>query len=188
LVRSAILAGDENSSVPHFVSIDRFVQFVELRDLRPRTREAYVSYAVAIARQQQCDPALLSAAQVEAFFVFLRKERRYAPSSMRLAVAALRCFYCEHLQTGKDWRLWQTLRVREPQSLPMVLSREEVAKLLASVRCDRFRTILRLIYHTGLRIREACRLQVRDIDRAGGRIHVREAKAARIAMCRSLPR
>jgi site-specific recombinase XerD len=122
---------------------------------------------------------MLSEAQVEAFFVFLRKERRYAPSSMRLAIAALGSFYCDHLQTGKSWQLWQTLRVREPQSLPVVLSREEVAKILASVRRDRFRTILRLIYHTGLRIREACRLEVRDIDRASGRIHVREGKGGK---------
>lgn len=179
MAESAILAGDEKTSVPHHASIDGFQQFVELRDLRPRTREAYVSYTVAIARHHRKDPAALEETQVEAFFAFLRKERRYAPSSMRLAIAALRCFYRDHLQTGKDWRLWQTLRVREPQSLPAVLSREEVARLLASVRCDRFRTILRLIAHTGLRIREACRLQVRDIDRTSGRLHVREGKGGK---------
>ncbi len=89
---------------------------------------------------------------------------------MRLAIAALRCFYKDHLETGRSWSLWRTLRVREPKSLPTVLSREEVAQLLGSVRCDRFRTILRLIYHTGLRIREACRIEVQHIDRAGGRI------------------
>lgn len=116
---------------------------------------------------------------VQAFFLFLRKERRYAPSSMRLAIAALRCFYAEHLGTGKSWALWRALRVREPKSLPTVLSREEVARLLASVRCDRFRTILRLIYHTGLRIREACRIEVHHIDRAGGRLHVREGKGGK---------
>ena len=60
-----------------------------------------------------------------------------------------------------------------------VLSREEVALLLSSVRCDRFRTILRLIYHTGLRIREACRIEVQHIDRAGGRIHVKEGKGGK---------
>jgi integrase len=60
-----------------------------------------------------------------------------------------------------------------------VLSREEVALLLRSVRCDRFRTILRLIYHTGLRIREACRLECRCVDAAAGRIHVREGKGGK---------
>jgi integrase len=150
-----------------------------LRDLRPRTRESYLSYVVAIGRQQRSDPAMLGEDAEQAFFVFLRKERRYAASSMRLAIAALRCFYKDHLETGTSWSLWRTLRVREPKSLPTVLSREEVALLLGSVRCDRFRTILRLIYHTGLRIREACRIEVHQIDRAGGRIHVREGKGGR---------
>jgi integrase len=51
--------------------------------------------------------------------------------------------------------------------------------LLGSVRCDRFRTILRLIYHTGLRIREACRLEVIDIKASAGRLHVRNAKGGK---------
>ena len=56
---------------------------------------------------------------------------------------------------------------------------EEVALLLGAARCDRFRTILRLIYHTGLRIREACRIEVQHIDRAGDRIHVKEGKGGK---------
>ena len=175
-----ILAGNENSIVhSQYPSVDGFRQFVELRDLRPRTRASYLSYVIAIGRQQGRDPAALDEAAVQAFLVFLRKERRYAASSMRLAIASLRSFYKDHLETGKAWTLWRTVRVREPQTLPTVLSREEVARLLGAVRCDRFRTILRLIYHTGLRIREACRLEGCDIDRASGRIHVREGKGGK---------
>jgi integrase len=149
-----------------------------LRDLRPRTREAYLSYTVLIGRHYGADPAGLDEEQVRGFFLFLRNERHYAGSSIALTLAALRVFYCEHLQSGTGWKLWQELKVRRGKPLPTVLAREEVARLLASVRCDRFRTILRLIYHTGLRIREACRLQVRDLREQKGRIHVREGKGA----------
>jgi site-specific recombinase XerD len=164
---------------PHYPSVDRFREFVELRDLRPRTREAYVSYAVLIGRHNGADPAALDEEQVRAFFLFLRHERHYAPSSISITLAALRAFYADHLGTGREWQLWREVKVRRGQSLPTVLSREEIGQLLDAVRCDRFRTILRLIYHCGLRIGEACRLEVRDIDGTGGRLRVRQGKGGK---------
>jgi integrase/recombinase XerD len=150
-----------------------------LRDLRPRTRQAYVSYAVLIGRHYGCDPAALEEGQVRDYFLFLRTQRHYAPSSISITLAALRAFYRDHLGTGRDWKLWRELKVRRVEPLPTVLSREEVTQLLAVVQRDRFRTILRLIYHCGLRIREACRLEVTDIDAGGGRLHVRNAKGGK---------
>lgn len=150
-----------------------------MRDLRPRTRQAYVSYAVLIGRHYGCDPAALEEGQVRDYFLFLRTQRHYAPSSISITLAALRAFYRDHLGTGRDWKLWRELKVRRVEPLPTVLSREEVTQLLAVVQRDRFRTILRLIYHCGLRIREACRLEVTDIDAGGGRLHVRNAKGGK---------
>jgi integrase/recombinase XerD len=147
--------------------------------LRPRTQEAYVSYVVLLARHHHADPELLKEEQVRDFFLFLRNERHYAGSSIALTLAALRTFFGEHLQSGRDWKLWQELKVRRGQPLPTVLAREEVARLLACVRCDRFRTVLRLIYHTGLRVREACRLEVRDLKEQKGRVHVRQGKGGK---------
>jgi integrase len=91
----------------------------------------------------------------------------------------LRTFYREHLGVGRDWKLWQELKVRRLEPLPTVLSREEVARLLGSVSSDRVRTVLRLIYHGGLRIREACRIELCDIDAAAGRLHLRNAKGGK---------
>jgi integrase/recombinase XerD len=171
--------GGEKPSVPHYRSVEEFRRFVELRDLRERTREAYLSYVVLIGKHFAIDPAALTEAQVRSYFLFLRNERHYAPSSIALTLAALRTFYCDHLPAGTGWKLWQELRVRRTQPLPAVLSREEVAQLLAAVRSDRIRTVLRLIYHTGLRIREACRIEVKDIDAPAGRLHVRNGKGGK---------
>jgi integrase/recombinase XerD len=71
------------------------------------------------------------------------------------------------------------MRARRAQTLPVVLTREEVARLLRAVRCDRFRTVLRLIYGCGLRITEAVGLEVTDIDGAAFRIHIRDAKGGK---------
>jgi integrase/recombinase XerD len=150
-----------------------------LRDLRPRTREAYVLYPVLLGRHAGADPAGLSEEQVRDFCLCLRNERHYAGSSLALVRAALRAFYSEHLGTGREWKLWQEIRVRRGQTLPVVLTRQEVARLLASVRTDRYRTLLRLIYHTGLRIREACRLEVAHLRAHPGRVLVSQGKGGK---------
>lgn len=147
--------------------------------MRPRTREAYVLYPVLLGRHAGTDPAGLSEEQVRAFCLCLRQERHYAGSSLALVRAALRAFYAEHLGVGREWKLWQEIRVRRGQTLPVVLTRQEVARLLASVRRDRYRTLLGLIYHTGLRIREACRLEVGHLRAHPGRVLVRQGKGGK---------
>lgn len=150
-----------------------------MRDLRERTREAYLSYVVLIGRHYQCDPASLSEEQVREYFLFLRKTRNYSPSSIALRLASLRSFYWDHLQVGAQWKLWRELKVRRGKPLPTVLSREEVALLFSCVQRDRIRTVLRLIYHTGLRIREACRIEVTHIDAHARRLLVKNGKGGK---------
>ena len=150
-----------------------------MRDLRPRTREAYLLYPVLLGRHAGADPATLGEEPVRAFCLFLRHERHYAGSSLALVRAALRAFYAEHLGTGKAWKLWEEIKVRRGQTLPVVLTREEVARLLGSVRTDRYRTLLRLIYHTGLRVREACRIEVAQLRAHPGRVLVRQGKGGK---------
>jgi integrase/recombinase XerD len=147
--------------------------------LRPRTREAYVLYPVLLGRHAKADPAGLAEEQVRDFCLCLRNEQHYAGSSLGLVRASLRAFYSEHLGTGREWKLWQEIKVRRGQTLPVVLTREEVARLLASLRMDRYRTLLRLIYHTGLRIREACRLAPADLRAHPGRVLVRQGKGGK---------
>ena len=147
--------------------------------MRPRTREAYLSYVVLIGRHYGADPASLEQEQVRQYFLYLRHERRYAGSSLSIVLAALRCFYKDHLQSGALWQLWQEMKVRRTQPLPLVLSREEVARLLEAVRCDRFRTALRLIYGCGLRISEAVRLEIKNIEGQAGRLLIRDAKGGK---------
>jgi integrase len=92
---------------------------------------------------------------------------------MRTAVAAMRAYYGLHL--GRDWNLFDLVRSPSAKKLPQVLTRAEVARLFATVRELRFRTLFRLIYACGLRIGEAVTLEVQDL-RQPERVHIREAK------------
>ena len=132
---------------------------------------------VGAARHFGCDPAGLAEWQVADFLLHLRVERKYAPSSMAQTIVALRTFFRDHL--GRDWALWRTVRVRGRESLPWVLSREEVAAVIGAARLMRFRVLFTLIYHCGLRLGEAIRIAPRDIDAKALRIHIRHAKGGK---------
>jgi integrase/recombinase XerD len=143
-------------------SIVEFKRYLELRDYRPPTKKEYVRQAWKLAQHFECDPATLAENQVRQYYLFLREEQRWSPGLMKMAKWALKAFYTEHLKIT-DWTVFEDLRVAEPKTVPMVLSREEVQKLLAAVREERFAVCLRLMYYCGLRVGEAVSLQVEHI-------------------------
>jgi integrase/recombinase XerD len=166
---------DQSSS--SFGSLTRFREHVQLKGLAVRSVEAYLCLARQLAGWAGRDPAELSEEEVRGFFVFLKNDRGYAPQSMRQARASLTAFYLEML--GRDWQVFATVKTRDVFKLPVVLSRDEVRRVLAAVRLPRFSICLRLIYECGLRLGEALRVQTGDIDRAGRRLHVRLGKGGK---------
>ncbi len=150
----------------HYPSISRFQQFVELnKDFRPPTKKEHVRYVRKLAEHFQCDPLTLSENQLREYFLFLRQHKQYKRSPMNVAKCALRCFYLEcHKVSG--WTVFGEIGVSQPFVLPVVLGRQEVAAVLGAVREPRFSACLRLIhiYHCGLRVGEATRIEVRDLQ------------------------
>ena len=170
-----------NSPVPAYPSLTKFTAFVELKDFRGPTKKEYVRYVRKCGEHHQCDPLALSEDQLRAYFLFLRQEKRFGGSAMKLARCSLRAFFrdCHHVA---GWTVFEEVRIAPPQSLPLVLCREEVAALLHAVQLPRYRAILGLIYHTGLRVGEAVRIERRDFrDTATPhpRLHVRCGKGGK---------
>ena len=143
-------------------SLAKFSAFVQLKDFRAPTKKEYVRYVRRLGDHYQCDPALLTEDQVRAYYLFLRQHKKFGGSAMKVAKCALRAFFqdCLHI-TG--WTVFQEVRIAPPQTLPLVLAREQVATLLQAVELPRYRTVLGLIYHTGLRVGEAVRIELRDL-------------------------
>ena len=161
-------------------SITQFKEHVELKDYRPATKEAYVRCLWRLAEHYNAEPAQLTEDQLRRYFLFLREEQQASPSTMKMAKWALRCFYRECVKTP-GWTVFDDLRVAEPQTLPVVLAREEVQKVLRALREPRFAVCLRLMYHCGLRVGEAVTLEVRDIEgrQDPPRLHIRNGKGGK---------
>ncbi len=162
---------------PTYPSIKQLAEHLSLRSLSSRTRGEYLRYIRKLAAHCGKDPATLQEEEARAYLLYLKEQKRYAPSSMRIAAAALRFFYNEVL--GRGWRLFSIVRSPDLQRLPIVLSREEVRRLLGVLKEERFRVILQLIYSCGLRVGEAVKLEVRDVHSGQRRLHIREAKGGK---------
>lgn len=158
-------------------SLLRFAETLKLRSLAATTREEYMRYVRKLAARVKRDPAELDEAQLRAHLLHLKDGKDghgYSASSMRTAVAAFTAFYNLHL--GRDWKLFRLVRSPSPQTLPTVLTRDEVKRLFGVIREERFRVILRLIYMCGLRVSEAIALEVTDIKRDGPHLHLKKTK------------
>ena len=168
--------GDAAKAVfaPDPESLVRFAELLKLWSLASHTQALYLRTLRQLTTRVGRDPCDLTEAEVRAHVLHLKAAHHYSPSSMRLAAAALRHYYNRLL--GRDWKLFDLIRSPSVQTLPAVLTREEVARLFAAVRLVRFQMVLRLIYACGLRISEAVGLEVTDIKKAGPRLHIREAK------------
>lgn len=154
-----------------------FAETLKLRSLAATTQEEYLRYVRKLAARVKRDPAELDEAQLRAHLLHLKDGKDghgYSASSMRTAVAAFTAFYNLHL--GRDWKLFRLVRSPSPQTLPTVLTRDEVKRLFRVIREERFRVILRLIYMCGLRVSEAIALEVTDIKRDGPHLHLKKTK------------
>ena len=155
----------------------RMLEDMQLRGLAPKTQEAYLRAVRQLAAYYDQPPDQLSEEQLRQYFLYLKNEKQASRSTCTIALCGLKFFYEHTLQ-----RAWPTFKlVRPPQDhqLPVVLSREEVGRVLGGLYRPHYRVCLTTIYTCGLRLREAVRLEVPDIDGERLLIHVRRGKGAR---------
>jgi integrase/recombinase XerD len=153
----------------------RMIEDMQVRNLSLHTQDAYVQQVSQFARHFNRSPELLGPEEIRSYQVYLRNERKLAPSSIIIAVAALRFLY--KMTLHKDWSLEEVIPTpKTPQKLPIVLSPEEVLQFLGLVRSIKHRTILTICYAAGLRVSEAVCLKITDIDSQRMVIRVEQGK------------
>ncbi len=147
--------------------IDAMVQ----RGFAQRTQESYVEAIVRMSRHYGRDPATYTAAEVEAYLLYLIKERKLSYSTVNQAACASRFLFLTVL--GYECTRFPIPCAKAPQTQPHLLARAEIAALFAACIHPLHRTLLQTIYATGLRVSEACALRVADIDSQPDRMSVR---------------
>ena len=149
----------------------RMAEDMQVRNLSPCTQDTYIRQVSLFARHFGKSPELLGPEKIRAYQVHLATERRLAPGSKAVAVAALRFLYGvtpEVLPTPK-----------QPAMLPVVPSPEEVVSFLDAVPIFRTRVVLTTGYAAGLRISEAVSLRPTDIDSRRMVVRVEQGKGGK---------
>ncbi|HUE69799.1 MAG TPA: site-specific tyrosine recombinase/integron integrase, partial [Pirellulaceae bacterium] len=140
----------------------RMIEALELRGLSPKTVRVYIDCVARFANHFHKSPEQLGAEDVRTYLLYLVHERKVAWGTYKQALAALRFLYRWVLSQGD---VVQDIRAPRPERrLPVVLSFEEVHRFFAAIHSFKHRTILMTAYAAGLRISEAVRLRVQDID------------------------
>ena len=128
-----------------------------------RTEDVYVYWVRLFIRFHGLrHPSTMGGAEVEAFLSWLANTRRVAASTHKQALSALLFFYGKVLGADLPW-MKEIGRPRTKQRLPVVLSPDEVARLLCFLE-DEHRLFAQLLYGTGMRINEGLQLRVKDVD------------------------
>lgn len=115
--------------------------------------------------------------EVEAFLSHLATHGHVSSSTQNQALSALLFLYREVLEQSLPW-MDDVIRAKKPQRLPVVLSKQEVSKILAHMQ-GTHGLIARLLYGTGMRIMECCRLRVQDINFDRSELLIRNGKGAK---------
>ena len=152
----------------------RMIEDMRVRNLATLTQQTYLQHVALFARHFGRSPDRLGPEEIRSYQVYLTTEKKLAPSSILIAVAALRFLYKVTLK--KDWAISDIPAPRKPQKLPVILSREEVARFLESVNHLKHRTFLTVCYAAGLRVSEATHLKITDIDSQRMMIRVEQGK------------
>jgi integrase/recombinase XerD len=154
----------------------RFLDELARRNYSPRTAEAYLAGLLKFVRHCGRSPDQASPDDLCAFQVHL-VEQQVSWGLFNQVTCALRFFYAHVLQRP-DFVPYVPF-ARKPRRLPVVLSPQEVRRLLAAVAGPRDRLMLRLAYGCGLRLGELLRLRVADLDGGRQTLWVRAGKGAK---------
>ena len=155
----------------------RMVEDMQIRNLAPDTQVSYVGHVARFARYCQRRPEELGAEDVRRYQLHLINDKQLAPTSIVGAVAALRFLY--QITLKQTWAVDAIIPPKRPQTLPVVLSPDEVVRFLAALTDLKHRAILTTCYAAGLRLSEVLHLKVADIDSHRMVIHVAGGKGQR---------
>jgi site-specific recombinase XerD len=147
---------------------------LQRRNYSPSTIRPYLYAVEDFSRYFGKSPAKLSQEHLRQYQLHLINDRKLTVGTIVGRISAIRFFFVKVLR--RPYREIDLVYPRRRERLPVILSEEEVARLIESASTAYHRVILMTLYGTGLRREELCRLKVTDVDSHRMVIHVRQGK------------
>ena len=155
-------------------TLERLAQELRIRNYSRKTMESYLRYNHDLLLYHQKDPREITTDDIRAYLDYLSVDR--GPSTVSVAYNALQ-FYYKHI-----WRrsfFYHLRHPKQPKRLPVVLSKDEVMRMIERTDNPKHHCIVSLLYGTGMRVGELVRLRMNHIDFDRGVIHIQRSKGSK---------
>ena len=164
--------------MPSLKLLDQVRTVARLKHFSLRTEQAYVGWIRRfILFHNKRHPAEMAEPEIRAFLANLAVHQKISASTQTVALSALLFLYRDVLKRQLPY-VDGIERAKAAKRLPVVFSRTEVQSVLAHLN-GAYHLIVSLLYRAGLRLNEAIRLRVKDVDFAANQITVREGKGGK---------
>jgi len=147
---------------------------LELRGYSPITVKYYIEHVSRFAKHFNQSPEILGEDDIRQYLHYCITEKNLSEGSVNAIHSALKFLYTKTLD--REWKLEKLSRMKEPKSLPVVLSKSEVKAILDATTNLKHKAILTTIYAAGLRVSEAANLKISHIDSKNMQIFIHRSK------------
>ncbi len=150
---------------------------LHLAGMGQRTHDGYLRAIRQLADFCQTAPDQISEAQLRRWLLHLKNDKHFAYGSLRVAFSGVKFFFTRTCR--RDWKTLAETKLQNVKSLPEVLTRQQVQRIIDACRTLRMAVYFWTVYSLGLRLEEGLNLEVGDIDSQRMMVHVHRGKGAK---------
>jgi len=155
--------------------IDKYTKILQLKNYSPKTEQAYLHHLnIFLDYISKSNVSSVDSKILLDYFNYLKQTRKFSYSAIKQSLASVRFLFLDVLKKEIDFDFF--VKIKKPNSLPNILTIEEVKKIINSITNLKHRAIISTIYSCGLRISEAVNLKINDIDTSAMTIKIVNAK------------
>ncbi|MEK7583678.1 MAG: site-specific tyrosine recombinase/integron integrase [Patescibacteria group bacterium] len=156
--------------------LSALLQELVIRGFSARTIKGYLAHNRRFLATVGKSAREVTAQDIKGYLLYLRVQEGYSNTSLNNVISALQFYYQQVLKR----KLFASIRrPKREKHLPVVLTRQEISRILNSVENRKHKLLIAVAYGAGLRVSEVVRLRVQDIDLEALTIHVKDAKGAK---------
>jgi site-specific recombinase XerD len=155
----------------------RMLEDMQLKGFSERTQECYIRSVRMLAQHYNKPPDQITEEQLRQYFLHIKNVKKWKRATVTIALCGIKFFFVQTLR--KQWTTFDLVRPQREKRLPVVLTRNEIQRILAGVRFPCYRVCLLTIYSCGLRLLEGCTLKVSHIHSQRMVIHVEQGKGGK---------
>jgi integrase len=156
---------------------ERMIEDMQLKGFSERTQECYMRSVRQLAQHYNKPPDQISEEELRKYFLHIKNVKKWKRATVTIALCGIKFFYTQTLE--RQWTLFDLVRPQREKRLPVILTRNEIQRILKCVRFPIYRVCLLTIYSCGLRLTETATLKVSDIDSQRMVIHIEQGKGGK---------